>query len=104
MKSVVTKSVVTLVLAGLLVFGGVCGGFAGDTVKVNINTASADELVQLKGVGPSHAAGIVEFREKNGPFQSAGDLIRVTGIGPRTLEKNIDLISVEDSGKIPAQK
>ena len=96
------KSVVALVLAGILVLGGVCGAVADEALKVNINTAPAEELVRLKGVGPSHAAGIIEFREKNGPFKAAGDLIQVSGIGPGTLEKNIGLITVEEGVGTPS--
>lgn len=63
---------------------------------VNINTASAQEIADaLKGVGPSKAAAIVEYREKNGPFQSVEDLVQVKGIGPSTLQSNIKNISVE---------
>jgi competence protein ComEA len=66
-----------------------------ESKKININTASVEELTQLKGVGPNHAAKIIAFREKNGPFKNPEDLIQVTGIGPRTFEKNKDVIVVE---------
>jgi len=68
---------------------------AGDPAKVNINTASADELAQLKGVGAKYAAKIVEYREKNGPFKSPEDLINVPGIGSKTFEANKEMISIE---------
>ena len=62
--------------------------WADDNRKLNINTASAEELVQLQGIGPQKAAKIVEFRETNGPFQIPEDLIKVPGIGPKTFEAN----------------
>jgi competence ComEA-like helix-hairpin-helix protein len=66
-----------------------------DVLQININTASADELMNLKGVGEKKARIIVEFREDNGPFKQPEDLIKVPGIGPKTLEANKDCIVVE---------
>ena len=54
--------------------------------KVNINLASPIELDQLPGIGPTKAAAIVAYREKNGPFKALEDLANVTGIGPNTVE------------------
>jgi competence protein ComEA len=87
-------SVLVVVLVGWL---SVINLNAGETEKININTASAEELTQLKGIGPSHAAKIIEFREKNGPFKLPEDLVQVPGVGQKTFEKNKDLISVEES-------
>ena len=66
-----------------------------DVVKININKASADELTQLKGIGPSYAERIVQYREKHGPFERAEDIMKIPGIGPKTLETNKDIITVE---------
>ena len=63
-----------------------------DAEKININTASADELTRLPGIGPAIAARIVEFRELYGPFISAEDLLHVSGIGDKVLQNIIDLI------------
>jgi len=54
---------------------------------VDINSAGAEELVRLPGVGPVRAAAIVSYREANGPFESVDRLIDVKGIGPVTLER-----------------
>lgn len=62
--------------------------------KVNINTALADELVTLPGIGPAKAAAIVSFREKNGPFGTLEDLAQVSGIGPKTVETLKDHITL----------
>jgi competence protein ComEA len=62
---------------------------------VNINTADAAALDALPGVGPSTAAKIVSDREANGPFASADDLGRVSGIGPKKLEALRDFIRVQ---------
>lgn len=64
---------------------------------VNINHAGEEELAEnLKGVGPKKAKAIIEYREINGPFYSADELINVKGIGPKTMEKNKESILVRD--------
>ena len=78
--------------AGGAAAGG--GGPPGAGGKVNLNTATAAQLDALPGVGPSTAAKIVADREKNGPFRSADDLMRVTGIGAKKFDSLKDLISV----------
>jgi competence protein ComEA len=72
---------------------------AAEVQKININTASAEELAQLKGIGPSHAAKIVAYREKNGPFKMPEDLVQVSGIGQKTVEANQEFIIVEEPKK-----
>jgi competence protein ComEA len=60
--------------------------FAG---PVNVNTADAAALArELDGIGPAKAQAIVEYRQKNGPFRSVEDLLKVDGIGERVLEQN----------------
>lgn len=54
---------------------------------VNANTATAQQLEALNGIGPVKAKAIVDFRTKNGPFKTYADLEKVPGIGPKTLEK-----------------
>ncbi len=61
---------------------------------VNINTASADQLDTLPGIGPTTAQKIIDYREQNGPFVSTQDIINVPGIGPGTYERIKDLITV----------
>ncbi len=53
---------------------------------VNINQASLEQLATIKGIGPVMAKRILEFREKNGPFKKAEDLLSVKGIGEKKLE------------------
>lgn len=69
--------------------------WAQEAEKVNINTASAEELTQLKGVGHQYAERIVQYREEHGPFSTAEDMMKVPGIGPKTCEANKDRITVE---------
>lgn len=53
---------------------------------VNINTADADTLSLLPRIGPSVAQRIIDFREDNGGFKAAEELMLVKGIGERTYE------------------
>ena len=55
---------------------------------ININTADAVALTQLKGVGPKKAEAIVAWRQANGKFTSVEQLLEVKGIGAATLEAN----------------
>ena len=91
-RSIVAIPVLVAVLALLL--SGI-SVYAGDAAKIDINKASAEELTQLKGVGPSIAAKIVEYRDKNGPFKHPEDITMVSGIGAKTYENNKDLIVIE---------
>lgn len=62
--------------------------------KVDLNTATAEQLDALPGVGPATAAKIVADRTANGPFRSVEDLLRVPGIGPKKLDSLKDLVTV----------
>jgi len=89
------KATIVVLVAVLALLVGGTGVYAGDSVKININTASAEELTQLQGIGPKYAAKIVEYREQNEPFASAEDIMKISGIGPVTFEKNKERIVVE---------
>jgi competence protein ComEA len=54
---------------------------------LDVNAATEAELEKLPGVGPSLARRIVEYRGRHGPFAAVDSLVRVWGIGPRTLER-----------------
>jgi len=63
---------------------------------VNINTASAEEIAgSMNGVGLAKAQEIVRYRETNGNFADIDELVNVKGIGIRTVDKNRDVIFVE---------
>ena len=62
---------------------------------LNINTATAAELEQLPGIGPSLAARIVQYRQEHGPFRTVDALLLVSGIGPATLDRIRPLITVD---------
>jgi competence protein ComEA len=62
---------------------------------VNINTASAEELSELKGVGKTKAEAIVAHRNEHGEFSKVEDLTQVKGIGESILNSNRPLLSLE---------
>ncbi|MDD0843127.1 ComEA family DNA-binding protein [Pseudomonas sp. Gutcm_11s] len=63
--------------------------------QINLNTADVATLeAGLLGIGPAKAQAIVDHRNSNGPFASVDELLEVKGIGPATLEKNRDKLSV----------
>ena len=61
---------------------------------IDINTASADELETLPGIGPALAERIVAYRTEHGPFQSVDELAEVRGISPRMVEELRGLVTV----------
>lgn len=61
--------------------------------KININTASVSDLVQLPGLGETTAERIVAYRQQNGSFASVEDLLNVEGIGYGTLYNIHELIT-----------
>jgi len=63
--------------------------------KVNINLATSDELQTLSGIGPSKAEAIIAYREEKGPFTKIEDLLEVTGIGEKSLEKIREKITIK---------
>jgi competence protein ComEA len=58
----------------------------GASAPVNLNSATAEQLDTLDGVGPATAQKILEFRRQHGGFRSIDDLAQVSGIGPKRLE------------------
>jgi len=62
--------------------------------KLDLNRASVEQLVGLPGIGETKARAIVEYREKNGPFRKAEELMNVKGIGEKTFEKLQPLVTV----------
>ena len=62
--------------------------------KININTASLEALMSLTGIGEVKAQAIIDYRNEKGPFRSIEELVNVSGIGEKTLDKIRDQITV----------
>lgn len=62
--------------------------------KVNINTATVEELSQLELIGEKKAQAIIDYREENGRFRTVEEIMNVNGISVTILEKNLDKLTV----------
>jgi len=56
-------------------------------VPIDLNRADIDDLVAVPGIGPATAQRIVAFRDEHGPFRRVEDLLKIQGIGEKSLEK-----------------
>lgn len=73
----------------------ISGGIMGDgTGKIDLNSATREELMSVTGIGPSTADNILAYREANGRFNSVEDLLSVNRIGEKTLDKIRDYFMV----------
>lgn len=70
------------------------GSMSSETALLNINTATAEELTALPGIGSSKAERIVAYRNEHGAFASTEELLQVSGIGTATYEAMQDMICV----------
>jgi competence protein ComEA len=62
--------------------------------KININTATLEELQKLPRVGPKVAQRIIDFRKQNGNFTKIEELMKVRGIGEKTFAQMKDMLTV----------
>ena len=87
------KMILTAVMMAFVMMSGTA--YADD--KININTASVEQLQSVKGIGEKTAAAIVAYREDHGDFKSVDDLTNVKGIGEKKLSKMEDDLEVSKS-------
>jgi competence protein ComEA len=93
-----------LAMAALLVSGtAMAAGKPAPTAKVNLNTATVEQLTTLPGVGPKLAARIVEYRQKAGSFRSTQELINVRGVGEKSFAKIEAWLTVGEAPKAPSK-
>ena len=70
------------------------GATATAAAPVNLNTATAEQLATIPGVGPKMAERIIDYRQKNGGFKKVEDLMNVSGVGEKSFLKLKPLVSV----------
>jgi len=88
-----------LAMAALLVSGpAIAAGKPAPAAKVNINTATVEQLTTLPGVGPKLAARVIEYRQKT-PFHSTQELMNVKGIGEKNYAKIQGFLTVGEASK-----
>jgi len=92
MRKITTLAILVMSLAAARWAGAAEPGL----MKVNINSADAETIAEvLDGVGIKRAEAIIAYREANGAFQDASELVKVRGIGDSTVSRNLDRIEVE---------
>ncbi len=69
------------------------------TSKKDINNATIEDLIQVKGIGPKKAKSIIDFIQRHGKVSELDELIQVKGIGPKILDKIKENFFVKDSKK-----
>jgi len=85
----------TLLFTLFLLFSSSAMSAQDQAEKVNINTATAEQIATtMTGIGDNKAKAIVEYRKSHGEFKSVQELENVDGIGLKTVEKNKDKISL----------
>ena len=80
--------------AGVQTSGRTGSGEGGSKARVNLNTASREELMTLRGIGASRADDIIHYRQEFGGFKSIEDIMNVSGIKDAAFEKIKDSITV----------
>ncbi|WP_171253304.1 ComEA family DNA-binding protein, partial [Acinetobacter baumannii] len=73
----------------------IAGAQEKEATKINLNTATAEQLQTIPGIGPRKAEAIIQYREENGPFKTVEGLTNIAGIGAKTVEKMRDKIFVQ---------
>lgn len=94
MPTTLKSLLVTLLLSLSLSLSSVA--FAQAVAPINVNTADAELLAELPGIGPSRATAIIEERDAHGPFENAEALTRVSGIGPATVDRMRDQVTFDE--------
>jgi competence protein ComEA len=88
------KTIISMLFAALLL-----PMYALAAGAVDLNSADAAALESIKGIGPARAAAIIQYRDKHGPFASVDELVKVPGIGDKSITQLRDQLSVTPARK-----
>lgn len=91
----VFKNFIGIVVVLLVAFTLTGSSFADEYSKIDLNEATVQELVIIKGIGQKYAERIVEYRENNGRFEKIEDIMNIKGIGMKTFDSIKDTIFIE---------
>lgn len=97
------KRILALLFALCLTAVGMRVAAAGEDQKINVNAASVAELMTIRGIGEVTANAIVAYREQHGPFKTVDDVVAVKGIGPKSIERFRDQMTVGNGAAPQAQ-
>ena len=95
----ITAAALALAFAGLTFVSPVLAAKPAPASKVNLNSATVEQLTALPGVGEKLAGRIVEYRQKSGGFKSAQELLNVQGIGEKNFAKLQAYVVVNERGE-----
>lgn len=93
MKQLVKKCV-CLGLLCLLLTGGFLPVYAQQ--KINLNQATLEQLVEIKGIGEKTAQQIIDYRQSHGNFSSVDEIVNVKGVGVKKLESIREILTVSE--------
>lgn len=94
MMDVVKRLACITVLLLALIVGSVSAFAAG---KIDINTATVEQLIEVKGIGEVLAQRIIDYRLKHGTFKSLEELDNVKGVGSKKLDKMLPYLTLSES-------
>ena len=99
----ITAMALALALAGLTFVAPVLAAKPAPASKINLNSATVEQLTALPGVGEKLAGRIVEYRQKSGGYKSAAELMNVSGIGEKNFAKLQPFVTVGDRDSAKAE-
>jgi competence protein ComEA len=100
----IVASLVAIALMAVVASAPAFAAKPAPAAKVNLNSATAQQLTTLPGVGEKLAARIIEFRQKSGPFRTPQELMNVKGIGEKNFQKMQPYVLVGDAPARAAAK